>query len=209
MSWSVAASRSASSGVHAAGVGAGGDRVDLVGGDAERSPRGARAAPTRTASRVRHATRRMISSRWRWLERRVAAAARGCRRGTGPRARGGASAWSSTFGTGIASGPVGEEALPRRSAKRRAAARRARRRPTARGAAERAEARRRRSQVPAAVDADQLTGDVARVVGAQERARGRDVVGRPGPARPGCGPRRRRCSGGHRAPRRGAPSACR
>ena len=43
-----------------------------------------------------------------------------------------------------------------------------------------ADASRVEAQVPAAVDADQLAGDVAGFVGAKERARGRDVVDGPG-----------------------------
>ena len=66
------------------------------------------------------------------------------------------------------------------------------------------------SQDHAAVHADHLTGDEARFVGAEECARGRDVVGGPGSAdgdHPGGELLEARQ--GRRRPRRGATSACR
>ena len=74
-------------------------------------------------------------------------------------------------------GTRGEKAIDDGVGERASGAPRSPRRTSVRAAGEPGAAR-RCSQVPTAVDVDLLAGDVARVVGAQERARRGDVVGR-------------------------------
>ena len=208
MSWSVAASRSASSAVHVAtavppamaSISSSVHRVALRETHVLQ-PLVVRTRPPRDPEH--HELAQPVSERGRIEQHVVVGEERPDERGVVQQCRQARSARAA------ASGPVARKRSTTRPSERRRAARRRRRRSSRSLGSGARRGARRRSQVPTAVDADQLAGDVARLVGAEERAGRGDVVGGACPAHRGAGGDGVDAREVTAPPRRGAPSACR